>query len=129
MRNFWIGYCVILLTLGVTRGIERIVIGSGGFMSRYLPIIIAAVISFGIYHCLENRAIIHQKFWLLVYWLLIVVNLMSVGAIIIVFLYQLHSLWTDTLLLVGISFLLFPALIKIRQYATLQRIWKNAAND
>jgi hypothetical protein len=112
--------------LSVARLIERIAIDSGGFASRYLPIIVVSIICTGIYHCLENKAFLHQVFWQVIYWILIVVNIMSVGSIVIVSLYQLNHLWVDALLLIGISFLLFPALIKIRQYANLTRIWQPA---
>lgn len=126
MRRFWLGYCVLLLMISITRSAERTFLESGGFASRYLPVISTIILCVGIYHCLENKPFLHQYFWRLIYWLLIILNIVSFGSVLIISLYQLNHLWQQALPFIGISCLLFPALIKIKQYATLKRIWGNS---
>ncbi len=97
--------------------VERISIESGGFASRYLPLIIFGLISLGIYASLKNRAIFKRQFWLFVYLIVGILILSSLVIAIYLFLFVSSKLAFagGLLLLAG---LLVPALLKLRQYCS-----------
>lgn len=118
MKYFWHFYILLFLSLGVGRMIEKVVAESGGFASRYLPLIAVLVLSVGIYGSIKNKPILYRWLWLAVLAFSSIASLMAIA----ISAYLAFSVGSGALrsiaLLLSIAFLLIPAQIKLKNYAS-----------
>ncbi|MCH2056579.1 MAG: hypothetical protein MK214_08230 [Thalassotalea sp.] len=125
MKYAWFIYIGLLVTAGATRLVERIMMESGGFASRYLPLLLTITFAFGIYQCLQNKAVLSRWVWVFVYGL-------SIASAAGAFLFSLFLAFAvGSVSLVGIvillitSLALLPAVYKLKGYAAKDNpIWK-----
>ena len=125
MKYAWFLYIGLLVTAGAARLLERIMTESGGFASRYLPLLLTITFACGIYQCLQNKAVLARWVWVVVYGLSVV---SAAGA----FLFSLFlALSVGSVSLVGIVILLFtslvllPTVFKLKAYSAKDNpIWK-----
>lgn len=115
-KYLWYCYIVVLIICGIARMLERIQTDSGGLASRYAPVLIAVVVSVGIYGSANNKPVFVRWFWQCLY---IVLGLAAVVATVM-FAYLLLFVGLSTLpaatILLIVSIVLLPALIKLRIY-------------
>ena len=125
MRLVWISYCAVLLVLALARLIERIWIDSGGFFSRYLPLILTLVMVIGIYASLKQRRLFVRGFWLSV---VATVALIIVSASLLFIYLGVTSHWGSmgVWLLLLSALVLIPGAWRLRTYSAKSNpIWAN----
>ena len=115
-KYLWYSYIVLLVFCGIARMLERIYTDSGGLASRYAPVIIALVVSLGIYGSANNKAFIERWFWFGLYIVLgLAVVVAAVISVYLLLFIGLNTLPTAAILLTA-SAVLTPAIIKLRSY-------------
>ncbi|MCV6624880.1 MAG: hypothetical protein OIF38_02215 [Cellvibrionaceae bacterium] len=121
MKSIWYLYIALLLSLGVGRMVERILAQSGGFSSRYLPIIFMLTISVGVYGYINNKPILASWFWKVIFGLTCVLSLSALVYAVVIGLYVGGDvmIWAGLLLLVAV--LLIPAMISLQKYSSGDR--------
>ncbi|TKB57594.1 hypothetical protein [Ferrimonas aestuarii] len=124
MKTVWFIYIFILLSCGMGRMIERIVVDSGGFASRYLPLVVMMVVSSGIYGSVNNRPIFKRGFWLVISFFLMTTAFIGlVFCCYLVFAGVANA--KSAALIMSLSVLLLPAILKIKKYCSKSNpIWR-----
>lgn len=125
MKYAWFVYIGFLVTAGAARLVERIMMESGGFASRYLPLLLTITFACGIYQCIQNKAVLSRWVWAIVYGL-------SIVSATSAFLFSLYlALLVGNVSMFGIvilfmtSLALLPAVFKLKRYsAKTNPIWK-----
>ena len=118
MRYGWHLYILLLLSVSIARMIAKIMSGTGGFSSRYLPVILALIISVGIYGSIRNAPIFKRWFWLTTVYVLALFSVTAVvfSIYLLLFIGSSSNYAASLLILtVGIS---IPAQIKLKQYTS-----------
>ena len=116
MKYVWNIYIITLLSLGVVRMIERILKDSGGFSSQYLPLLLIAILSLGVYGSINNKPLLKSWFWQCFYWLSIVISFSLTTFALYLATFVGVSALPWFLVLIFITLLLIPAQIKINEY-------------
>ena len=80
MKYLWSIYVSLLLILGIGRMVQKIITETGGFGSRYGPLLLAAIVALGVLGYVFQRPIARHWVWKGVFWLLAVV---SVGLLLL----------------------------------------------
>ena len=117
----WYAYMVVLLCLGLGRLVERVFSESGGFASRYLPLLVFAVFALGIYGWLHQQAIFRRWFWALVSGVCWVVLFAAIGLSAYLGLTAGDGAIPLAAALLGLAVLLTPAQLVLRNYASKSR--------
>ena len=116
MKYCWYLYMLLLMCLATGRMIERITADSGGFSSRYLPLIATVVIAIGLYGSINNRAIFRRWFWSAIYILSILLSSIAMVYAVYLGIVVGDSALTWAGLVVLMVILLLPAQVKLKQY-------------
>ena len=74
---WWSIYVLLLVGLGAARLVERVARDSGGFASRFGPLIAVIVVSIGIIAWLQGRRLMYRWFWCAMFGLIVIVQLSS----------------------------------------------------
>lgn len=125
----WLLYMGLLLVLGLGRMVQKLITESGGFGSRYGPVLAAVLIIIGVFGAVFQRPIARQWFWKGVFWLL---GIVSVGLFAMV-VYLLFAVGSGSFnvagLLVGILVVLMPAQWQLFVYTyRSSSLWNRAAD-
>lgn len=116
MKYFWHFYIALLLSLSIGRLVERILIESGGFASRYLPVIAVLILSVGIYGSIKNKPILSRWFWLIVFAISILASALAIAFSAYLALFVGAGAMLGVTLLLLTTVLLIPAQLKLRDY-------------
>ncbi len=116
MKNFWYLYILLLVSLSGGRMIERILSESGGFSSRYLPLIATVLISIGIYGCMNNKPVLKRWVWRTVFTSTAFLSLAALVFSAYLVIFVGGSSVTSVGLLLLVVIILIPAQIKLRKY-------------
>ncbi|MGQ8367190.1 hypothetical protein [Glaciecola sp. 1036] len=109
-------YLVLLLVPAIVRLIQKISTDSGGFASRYLPLIVTLVLIIGFVGYMQQWAFLKRWIWRVLFWL---VSLVYTAAIIFagsLLFNSAISVWHQ-LLLMGIAVIFIPALVSLFKYS------------
>lgn len=125
MKYAWFIYIGLLVIAGAARLVERIMMESGGFASRYLPLLLTVTFAVGIYCCLQNKAVLARWLWVIVFGL----SVFSAAGAFLFSLFLALSLGSVSLggivILLLTSLALLPAVFKLKRYsAKVNPIWK-----
>lgn len=103
--------------LGIPKTAERILRDSDGFASQYLPLMLAVILSLGIYDCVNSKPLFKRWFWKSCYWFSIVLSIFLFGfAVYIGVTVGSNSLSWSSILILEFLFLI-PAKVKIKEYS------------
>lgn len=116
MKYFWHFYIALLLSLSIGRLVERILLESGGFASRYLPVIFVLVLSVGIYGSIKNKPILSRWFWLIVFAISLLASALAIAFSAYLALFAGGGAMLGASLLLLATVLLIPAQLKLRNY-------------
>lgn len=114
----WYVYVLILNAIGLIRLAEKVFNETGGFASRYLPLVLTLAVSIGVYGCIASRPIYKRWIWRLLLNLLIVI---SIGLLIFagyLLFFAGASAIAAAMGLLFIFIVLLPGLIKLQQYSS-----------
>ncbi len=116
MKYVWYIYIITLLSLGIARMIERILKDSGGFSSQYLPLLLIAILSIGVYASINNKPLLKSWFWKFFYWLSIVISFSITAFALYLAMFKGIGIFPWLLVPILITLFLIPAQIKIKEY-------------
>lgn len=125
MRIYHWFYISLLLALPVGRLIQKVTVDSGGFASRYLPIIIAMLLISAYVGCVLKKPILNRYFWRSFFYFF---SLISLGALCFA-LYLIISFGSSVIIKVALIMLglviIFPALLSMNQYSHISNtVWR-----
>ena len=129
MKYLWSIYAGLLLILGFGRMMQKIMTETGGFGSRYGPVLIATIIALGVIGYVFQQRIAWNWAWKGVFWLL---ALASVGMGVVA-VYLLFSVGPGSYgvvgLLVGLLVILLPGQRQLFGYAyRSSSLWSMASD-
>ena len=117
MKYIWSIYVGLLLVLGLGRMVQKIITETGGFGSRYGPVILAIIIALGVLGYVFQRPIARNWVWKVVFWLLVIAG---VGMLVLA-VYLLLSVGRGSYdvagLLLGLLVVLLPGQWQLFGYA------------
>ena len=117
MKYLWSIYAGLLLVLGFGRMAQKIITETGGFGSRYGPVLVAMIIALGVLGYVFHRPIARPWVWKVVFWLLAIA---SVGMVILA-VYLFFSVGPGSYnvvgLLMGLLVVLLPGQWQLFGYA------------
>lgn len=114
MKHVWSFYSSVLIVLALARMVQKIVTETGGFGSRYGPLILAGVLALGIVGYVFQTPFAHRWVWMAIFWLLAIV---SAGLLILAASLVLDGLARTAGLIVGILLVLAPGQWQLFRYA------------
>lgn len=127
MKYVWFVYIGLLLLLSFERMAQKIITETGGFGSRYGPVMVAAIIAVGVLGYVFQKPIARRWVWKAVFWLLAIA---SVG----LFALGVYLLFTGSYqpagLTLGILLLLLPGQWQVFGYAYRSSpVWGGAPDE
>ncbi|NNF27962.1 MAG: hypothetical protein HKN73_12125 [Gemmatimonadetes bacterium] len=72
MKHVWTLYIGALVVLGTGRMVQKIVTDTGGFGSRYGPVILAVILGLAVFGNVLEKPLARRWVWMAVFWLLAV---------------------------------------------------------
>ncbi|MDO6447267.1 hypothetical protein Q4493_15970 [Colwellia sp. 1_MG-2023] len=125
MRIYHWFYVSLLLAVTLGRLIQKVTMDTGGFASRYLPIIIAMLLITAYVGCVLNKPILNRYFWRGVFYFF---SIVSLGALSFSF-YLIISFGNTVIIKVAFIMLglviVFPALLSMNKYSHLSNtVWR-----
>ena len=117
MKYLWFIYAGLLLVLGFGRMVQKIVTETGGFGSRYGPVLVAMVIALGVIGYVFHRPIAWNWVWKGVFWL-VAIAIVGMGVVAVYLLFSVGSGSYNVVgLLVGLLVILLPGQRQLFGYA------------
>lgn len=117
--RLWHGmYVLLLMALALGRLVQKITTDSGGFVSRYIPILVIALLITGFIGCISKIPIFNRLFWLCIFWCMVIADIALLSYALYLLLGQMSYLTVSifiTLLLVTL-----PAQIALYRYSKRQ---------
>lgn len=124
---YW-AYLGLLLFLSVTRLMQKVIAGAGGFSSRYIPLIITIIIVVGVVGYIFQKPIFKRWFWVTYFWLISV----TIAALALFSFYVTAVSGINSklgLVMLSVAILLLPALSVLYKYAfKSQVLWQKTIN-
>lgn len=122
--RLWHGmYILLLMALALGRLVQKITTDSGGFISRYVPIFVIALLITGFIGCISKTPIFNRLFWLCVFWCMVIADI----ALLSYALYFLQGQMNLLIVSILITLLLvtLPAQLALYYYSKRQFVvWK-----
>ncbi len=127
-QHIWRGYIILLLAAGAARATEKILTDSGGFASRYLPLIVLMIISLGIYGSIAKKPIFTPLVWKAVFWLSVSVSFTLFALALYLSIIVGGSALTWAAVSILVVAILFPGQLRIKHYAfRMPEVWQTDA--
>ena len=117
MKPVWSIYIGLLLVLSLGRMAQKIVTETGGFGSRYGPVIVATIIAVGVFGAVFQRPIARKWFWKAVFWLLAITGVGLFTLSVYVLFSTGSGSYSVAGLIVGILLVLIPGQWQLFGYA------------
>ena len=105
MKYVWSIYIGLLLGLGFVRMGQKILTETGGFGSRYGPLILAAILALGVFGAVFQKPLARRWVWKAVFWLLAI---SSVGLFVLAVYVLSGGAYQPAGLILGILVVLLP---------------------
>lgn len=123
MKCAWFTYLSLLVLAGAARLVQKVMADSGGFASRYTPLLIAAVLVVGVLGHIYQKPLGRAWFWQLLFWLSVTV---STSAIAFSFYLALIAGPFDLVfILMLFTLALIRAQWRVWQYFRSKSIWRH----
>ncbi len=117
--RLWHGmYILLLMVLTLGRLVQKVTTDSGGFVSRYIPVFVVALLIASFIGYISKTPIFNRIFWLCVFWCMVIADIALLSYALYFLLGQMNLLIVSiflTLLLVTL-----PAQIALYRYSKLQ---------
>lgn len=110
-------YLVLLSMVAIGHLIDKVMTGTGGIISRFLPLLFVFVLALGFYGYAFKKHIFGQVVWISLFWLLFVLTIAGVATLsyMIGISQPLNS--PDAIWLVLVILLILPALLPLFNYS------------
>ena len=119
--RLWHGmYILLLMVLTLGRLVQKVTTDSGGFVSRYIPVFVVALLIASFIGYISKTPIFNRIFWLCVFWCMVIADIALLSYALYFLLGQMNLLIVSiflTLLLVTL-----PAQIALYRYSKLQSV-------
>ena len=123
-------YIALLCAVPLAHMAEKIMTGSGGLVSRYLPLITVLLAVFGMVSHQQNQPRLHRIFWLMFFWLLAASAVSGMVYGFVLLFWKGSTAQPGASVLLGFAFLLIPVLASLYRYSRASnRIWHNTSED
>lgn len=124
MKRAWSVYIAVLLALALGRMAQKIMTETGGFGSRYGPLILAVILALGVLGAIYEKAFIHRWMWIALFWTLAIA---SAGLLILAGAQLLEGSYPLGGMILGLLALLAPGGWQLFRYAHRSpRVWGEA---
>lgn len=111
-------YILLLTAIALGRLVQKITTDSGGFISRYVPIIVVALLTTGFIGYISKTPIFNRLFWLCVFWGMVIADIALLSYALYFLLGQMNLLIVSILL--TLLLVTLPAQIALYRYSQRQ---------
>lgn len=108
-------YIMILLTPAVIRLVQKVSTDTGGFASRYGPLIVALILVAGFVGYILNKPLLTRRLWRFCFWLFTVV---AFGLLIFAINLAGSAVWFEAILILVGAIAATPALVSMHKYSS-----------
>lgn len=124
---YWV-YLGLLLFLTVARLMQKVIVGAGGFASRYIPLIITIIIVVGVIGYIFQKPIFKRWFWMTYVWLIsVIIATLTLYSFYVIAVSGVKS--KLGLVMLSVALFLLPGLSVLYKYAFKSHVlWQKTIN-